>query len=173
MENFDRYYQTWYPAVYRYFSYRGLDPDGANDLASQVFERAYRAFGTFNPAKGDFPTWLFAIARNTAASHWSAAHRRAVTGLDQAEYTADPAPLPEDQVAGIEQSADLMRALAALEERERELVAMKFAGRMTNRQIAALTGLTESNVGVILYRALHRVRRILAVDAAEVNHAKR
>ena len=48
--------------------------------------------------------------------------------------------------------------LARLADRERELVALKYGAGLTNRAIAGLTGLTESNVGVILYRAVQRLR---------------
>jgi len=48
--------------------------------------------------------------------------------------------------------------VARLSDRERDLVALKFAAGLTNRRIAELTGLSESNLGVILYRAVPRLR---------------
>ena len=46
-EQFDQYY----PAVFKYFRYRGADPDTANDLAAAVFERALAKINTFDPEK--------------------------------------------------------------------------------------------------------------------------
>ena len=53
--------------------------------------------------------------------------------------------------------------MSRLSHRERDLIGLKFAGGLTNRRIAALTGLSESNVGVILYRAVRRLRTELNV----------
>ncbi|MDT3702970.1 MAG: sigma-70 family RNA polymerase sigma factor [Thermincola sp.] len=55
------------------------------------------------------------------------------------------------------------------EERERNIIALKFKAGLTNRHIAELIGLSESNVGVILYRAIRQLRSILksGVSAGE------
>lgn len=57
-----------------------------------------------------------------------------------------------------ETRAELLAAVARLSDRERDLIALKFAAGLTNRRIAELTGLSESNLGVILYRAVPRLR---------------
>jgi len=57
----------------------------------------------------------------------------------------------------VQQQADFARlsiVLARLADRDRELVALKYGAGLTNRTIAGLTGLSESNVAVILHRAL-------------------
>lgn len=54
--------------------------------------------------------------------------------------------------------AHLARLLGALPARERELVALKYGAEMSNRAIANLTGLSESNVGTILHRVVARLR---------------
>jgi RNA polymerase sigma-70 factor (ECF subfamily) len=45
-----------------------------------------------------------------------------------------------------------------LPERERELISLKYGADLNNREIAAITGLTESNVGTLLSRVLQRLR---------------
>ena len=52
----------------------------------------------------------------------------------------------------------LARLLERLPERERELIALKYGADMTNRSIARLTGLSESNVGTILHRTIQVLR---------------
>ena len=59
---------------------------------------------------------------------------------------------------------ELIEALGTLDERERDLIALKFSALVTNREIASLTGLTESNVGVILFRALRKLRAVLSAS---------
>ena len=62
----------------------------------------------------------------------------------------------------MEAQAELLAVLAHLSERERDLLSLKFAAGLTNRRIAEITGLSDTNVGVIVYRALQHLRLILA-----------
>jgi RNA polymerase sigma-70 factor (ECF subfamily) len=50
------------------------------------------------------------------------------------------------------------RALAVLEPRERDLVALKFAGGLSNVEIAKVIGLSPSNTGTKLHRAVEKLR---------------
>jgi len=61
----------------------------------------------------------------------------------------------------VERNSDferLSRLLEGLSPRERELVSLKYGGRLTNRAIARVIGLSESNVGTILHRVVSRLR---------------
>ncbi|TLN03332.1 sigma-70 family RNA polymerase sigma factor [bacterium] len=158
-------FERWYPAVFRYFRLRGADADTANDLASAAFERALANLKRFDPRKGSFAAWIFAIARNLAANQWASAASRTTLLRDDLPSAGPP---PELSLIQAQDRQELLQALAALDDRERELLAFKFASRFTNRQIAALSGLSESNVGVILYRALQRLRAHLSRQAEEV-----
>ena len=71
---------------------------------------------------------------------------------------ASTEPQPEEVAIRDETRAELLAAVARMSDRERDLIALKFAAGLTNRRIAKLTGLNESNVGVILYRAMRRLR---------------
>lgn len=62
-----------------------------------------------------------------------------------------------------EERRQLRVALRELSSRERDLVALRFSSGLTNRRIAEITGLTESNVAVILYRALRKLRERLTL----------
>ncbi|HBK54004.1 MAG TPA: hypothetical protein DDZ44_08720 [Syntrophomonas wolfei] len=57
---------------------------------------------------------------------------------------------------------ELLAALATLGDRERNIIAMRFAANLKNREIASLLGLSENNVGIIVYRSLRQLREILA-----------
>ena len=165
-EQFDRYY----PAVYKYFRYRGADPDLANDLAAAAFERALAKLSSFDPRKGSFSTWLFAIARHTAINHWKAQARRKDVSIDFVSEQSNGEPLPEDVVIQGQSLEALLVALSDLEERQREIVALKFGGALNNRQIAGLLGLTDGNVGVILYRVLQQIKEKLSMAEGQVRN---
>ena len=81
----------------------------------------------------------------------------------------DAVPL-EDSIILAQDKKQILSALASLDARAVEIVALKFGGRLTNRQVAELTDLTESNVGVILYRTLAKLRRLLTETRMEARH---
>ena len=56
----------------------------------------------------------------------------------------------------------VMRLIGELPERHRELVAMRFAGGLSYKEIAGVTGLSETNVGFILHTALKTLKRRLS-----------
>jgi RNA polymerase sigma factor (sigma-70 family) len=81
-----------------------------------------------------------------------------------------PDDLPLEQTIILEQDKTLiLLALQALDDRSREIMAFKFGSLLTNRQIAELTDLTESNVGAILYRSLLKLRTLLTAPT-EARH---
>lgn len=159
---FDRFY----PALFRYFRYRGADVDTANDLASATFERALENLTGYDPHRSQIQTWLFAIARNLSINHWKAASNHTLAPLDKDIPVPDDPPL-EQAIVLIEDKEQILSAIQKLDERAREILALKFGGPLTNRQVAGLTGLSESNVGVILYRSLLKLRTLLASGQME------
>jgi RNA polymerase sigma-70 factor (ECF subfamily) len=160
-------FERYYPAVFRYFRYRGADSETANDLASSTFEQALRNLSRYDPRKAQIQTWLFTIAHNLGINHWKAEKQTAP--LDDDLPISDDLPL-EQSLMLLEDKEQVMQALQFLDLRAREILALKFGGLLTNRQIAGLTNLTESNVGVILYRSLMKLRALLASTQAEVRH---
>ena len=60
--------------------------------------------------------------------------------------------------------AQLSALLACLAERERELVPLKYGAGLTNRAIARISGLSESNVSTILHRITSQLRAQLEND---------
>jgi RNA polymerase sigma-70 factor (ECF subfamily) len=159
-ERLEQAFDRYYPALFRYFRYRGADADTANDLASATFERALKNLAGYDPRRSQIQTWLFAIARNLSINHWKAASNHTIAPLDEDMPIPDDPPL-EQAVVLIEDKEQILSAVQTLDERAREILALKFGGPLTNRQIAGLTGLTESNVGIILYRSLLKLRTLL------------
>jgi RNA polymerase sigma-70 factor (ECF subfamily) len=164
---FEQAFERYYPAVFRYFRYRGADPETANDLASSTFEQALRNLSRYDPRKAQIQTWLFAIAHNLGINHWKAEKQTAPLDNDL--------PIPDDPALEqtlilIQDKKLILQALQSLDGRAREILALKFGGLLTNRQIAELKGLTESNVGVILYRSLLKLRILLANAQPEARH---
>ena len=155
-------YDSYFSRVYNYIRYRSGDADTADDLTAIVFEKALYNFHRYQPDRAPFSAWLFAIARNIVNSHHRRQRYRHTTPLESLpDQPADEA-LPEASLISTETSGELLVALDTLEERERDLLSLKFAAHLTNRRIAEISGLSEVNVGIIIYRALKKLRKQLA-----------
>jgi len=121
--NLDEQFDRYYPAIYKYFRYRGADSDLANDLAAGVFEAALTKLTTFNPNKGAFNTWLFAIARHLAINYWKGQARRKDIAIDSFTTCSTSELMPEEVVIREQSTEMLLMAVSGLEERECEIVA--------------------------------------------------
>ena len=162
--NFEEVYDRYFSRIYNYIRYRVLARDAADDLVSAVFEKVLDKFDSFDPARAPLEPWLFAIARNTLNDHFRRRKIRNWLSLgDREEALAAPGSVEGDAQRS-EDNARLLAALGTLEERERELIAMKFTLDQNNREIAAQTGLSESNVGVILFRAMKKLKAELGPE---------
>ena len=158
---FGTLFDLLYARVYNYVRYRCNDQASAEDLAAQTFERLLGAIGSYKPERGPFEPWLFAMARNLVTSHYRAQAVRAWLPWEWVQRLADPAPQPEEAALLRESETALLSALRKLKPQARDLLGLKYGSGLSNPQIAALTGLSEGNVAVILHRAVEALHRIL------------
>ena len=154
--DWDAVYAEQLPRVYNFFRYRLRDDALAEDLTATTFEKAWRARERYRHDLAGFATWLLAIARNVAVDHMRA--RREHAPLEAVEDASAPGT-PEEDNARASDAERLRALLARLPERDRELIALKYGSGATNRAIAKLTGLSESNVGTIVHRVVQTLRR--------------
>jgi RNA polymerase sigma factor (sigma-70 family) len=127
----------------------------AEDVTALAFERLYKSRSRLDHDRGTPRAWLFAIARNAALDELRRRRRQ-----PQGELSAD-LPGEEDSEATLEyiaRRATVRDALAALSLREREVVLLKFHGQLSNSELARALGISESNAGTRLHRALTRLR---------------
>lgn len=155
---FVQLYDLYFGRVFNYIRYRIDDPDVCDDLVSEVFERAFTGLHTYRPERGPFAGWLFGITRNAVNAYLRKTASRPTIALEAAERLAAEQPSPEGIYLQREQIQALQVALKGLDGRQRDVLGLKFAARLTNRRIAELTGLSESNVAVIAYRAIRTLQ---------------
>jgi RNA polymerase sigma-70 factor (ECF subfamily) len=153
---FEALYRDSRDDVFAYVSGLLRDRSAAEDVTALAFERALRRRRSFNPKRGTHRAWLFGIARNAALDELRRRKRQA----ELADETADPeAPDPADGAETALRRAALRRAMSGLAPRERELVALKFFAGLSNAEIAAVIGTSETNAGTRLHRVIHKLRR--------------
>lgn len=160
MAPFEDFYELYFKRVYAYVLVSVKDPALAEDLCAQAWRKAYEHINRFDAQKGDFAPWIFTIARNEINMYrrlYWVKHFFSITQAEEYLPAADKGPLQTVQEE--ERKERLLEAAAKLSARERDVISLKFYSGLNNRQIAAVTGLSESNVGTIAQRAVQKMRR--------------
>jgi RNA polymerase sigma-70 factor (ECF subfamily) len=147
---FEELYRSSRDDVYAYVAGLLRDRSAAEEVTATAFERAFRKRRRFDSRRGGPRAWLFGIARNAALDELRRRRR-------QAEL-ADPADVGRPQANQDERRAVVAAALGSLDARERELVALKFFAGLSNAELAAVLGISESNAGTKLHRVITKLR---------------
>jgi RNA polymerase sigma-70 factor (ECF subfamily) len=144
--------------VYSYVAYRVGDGPDAEDLTSETFERALRYRKSYDPRKGEPVAWLLGIAK------------RCVDGRGPRMELASESP-EEPTVGDLEEDTvrrlTVARAVDTLDERDRELIALRYGADLTARQIAELLGARTNAIEVALHRAMGRLRATFEEDDSD------
>jgi RNA polymerase sigma-70 factor (ECF subfamily) len=135
--------------------------EAAEDLTSQVFLKAARWLGDDHSA-ASIRGWLYTTARSTIVDYWREQSHYQRVPLDEVDAVlfcgpAMPAEVPRTR-------ARALRLLAALPERDREVLRLRFLHGYTAREIGEALGLTVANVRVLQMRALRRAAQLAAQD---------
>jgi len=154
-DSFDSLYERTFPKVYAYVASLLRDRSAAEDVTAQAFERAYRKRRTYRPSRGSREAWVFGIARNAALDELRKRSRRARLEGEPEDLAA---PSLEDHAELALRREAVRAALETLEDRERELVALKFMGGLSNSEIARVLGVSESSAGTKLHRTITKLR---------------
>jgi RNA polymerase sigma-70 factor, ECF subfamily len=152
--------------VYAYAAYRLGDGPDAEDVTSEVFERALRYRDSYDRSRGEPVAWLLGIASRCANAALAA---RAV-GQPQVDHAPESGSFEEETVRRL----TLAAALAQLSVRDQELIALRYGADLTAAQIARVLEAKTNAVEVALHRALERLRSILEnenADEATTPHA--
>ena len=153
--DFEALYRAARDDVYAYVATMLRDRAAAEDVTAAAFERAYRKQRTYKPARGSERAWVFGIARNAALDELRRRKRAAALVAEPADVDATP---PEDAAETALRRAAVRVALAQIDPRHRELIALKFHAGLDNAEIAAVLGVGVSNAGTQLHRAMTKLR---------------
>ena len=146
-EAFDRLYRDNYPRLVRVLYAVLGDAAAAEDCVQEAFLRAYRAWGSFRPEKPP-AAWIHQIALNTALSYRRKQKLREVGEVLRRFGRPAPVPDPADQAG----RSDLLRALSAQPPRMTAAFVMRHYHGYTNRELAAVFGVSERSIGEWLAR---------------------
>jgi RNA polymerase sigma-70 factor, ECF subfamily len=157
--DFDALYRGSRDDVFAYVLTLLRDRSAAEDVTAAAFEKAFHKQRSFDAKRGSSRAWLFGIARNGALDELRRRKRRAALHADPEDVAA---AAPEDEAEKAVRRAAVKAALQTLPAREREVIALKFHAGLDNAELAAVLGVSPSNAGTMLHRAMTKLRE--AVD---------
>lgn len=160
--NFEQVYNDYFGRVYSYIRARVYNETQADDICSEIWQAVFEKQDSFDEGKGSKEQWLFTIARNKVNSHFRLYHiKNFFSFADKEETLPSQESQPLNELDKEEDIKQLNAALSTLNEKERDLISLKFFSSLNNREISAVTSLSESNVGTILNRAMNKIRTFM------------
>jgi len=158
------------------------DAADADEAVQDAFVKSYTHLGTFREEL-PFEIWFTRILINGCLDRLKGRRRRerwiappqldpSGNERDPAEYLPSRGPSPEDQLLADERRRRLKAALGELPERQRLVFMLSHFDGRSSREVSAMTGLNESTVRVHLFRAIRRLRAVLAPGAAAAEAAR-
>jgi RNA polymerase sigma-70 factor (ECF subfamily) len=139
-------------ALFRYLCQLTSDRGLAEEILQDTLVAAWRGAAGYE-GRASVHAWLLGIARRCADDHLAG---RLTATADEADFAA-AGDLESEAIRRI----DVRAAVAELDERDRDLIALRYGADLTARQIAELLELKTNAVEVALHRALGRLRALL------------
>lgn len=149
--------------LYRTALARLGDDAGAQDAVQETMVRAWRAAGTFDPAKGSLRTWLFAILRNVVHDQWASRGRQPVPvdpqdATDRAIHPADPHIRTPDPAERVVDTDLVTRALVLVSEDQRTAIVETYLRDRSYEEVAAELGVPVSTLRSRVFHGLRHLR---------------
>jgi RNA polymerase sigma-70 factor, ECF subfamily len=160
---FEELYRAYVTRVYAFLRSQLGNAQDAEDVTSQVFMKAYEAYGRYEARHQTPAAWLFRIARNAALDHHRRAGRqdrleRAVA--NEPAPTTDPGAVAEERIL----YRELMDAVARLPARQREVIGLRHSG-LSFLEVGVLMDCSEDAAKMLYHRAIRAVRGSLPEQA--------
>lgn len=162
-EAFVELYNHFFPLIYRKIMYLTRNADATDEIVSNVFLKMFENMTQFDETRGNVFQWLSGIAGNELKMYFRSEKSKAgeVSMQDYQDFI-DEVESPEEIFSRQELNEQLWRSLERLNERERTILQLKYWLDFLNVEIAEIMGISANNVGVILNRALHKLKKYLA-----------
>lgn len=146
-------YTDFYQKVLNYVNSKVQNMTQAEDLTSDIFLKIYEKLDTFDESKSSLSTWIFTITRNTLTDYY---RTRKVFSEVPEDFRDDTCI--DDELCTSETLETLADALESLDERERDLIILRYYKGLTLTEIAERMNISYSYVKILHNKALSGMR---------------
>ncbi|HBC32485.1 MAG TPA: RNA polymerase subunit sigma-24 [Clostridiales bacterium] len=157
----EQIFDDYYDKVYAFLYVRVKNTTLAEDLASRTFLKVAEKYNTYDPLKGALSTWIFTIALNQLRSHYRVYQGKKTISLEDIENLYGDTNV-EDYILENEIKTDLQGILNDLDERQHNIVTLKYYGELSNKEISKLLNISETNVSTILNRTIKKLKSFMS-----------
>lgn len=159
--NFDDVYNEYIDRIYRFVNIKLGNKHEAEDVTSKIFEKVYLHIDDYCKEKGSLDTWIFTITRNEISSYYRTRKKTETVCIDNIGEIVDNSSSPEKYMEVKFKNKELLKAIEKLNENEKTAVAYKYGADLKNCDIAELMNISSSNVGVVLFRSMKKLKLLL------------
>jgi RNA polymerase sigma-70 factor (ECF subfamily) len=155
---FGEIYNLYFKKIYQFIYYRVGHKEAAEDLAEEVFLKAFSKIGSVLDGNS-FVGWLYQIARNIVIDYYR--QKKNVVALEDVENTLEYETNVIDIVNLESQQKILLKLLKELGAEQQIVLKLKFFEDLTNSEIAEMLHKNEGAVRVIQHRAIAKLQELL------------
>lgn len=172
---FGRLYDRYYQPVYGFLLSRTHNVEVAKDLCSETFFQALKNIRRYEPRGKPFKSWLFAIAVAQIGTYFRSRKRYLSVTIDEApelaandDYRPDVGMMADEDAFGVRQQVERLRGLLAkLNQKQQNILSMRFFSKLTVPEIAAAVKMKEGTVKSHIHRALKKLQVLMAEKPVE------
>ncbi len=155
---FGEIYNLYFKKIYRFIFYRVGHKEVAEDLAEELFLKAFGKIASISDNKA-FEGWLYQIARNLVVDYYR--QKKVTIALEEVENTLEYETNVVDVVNLEEQQRTLLKVLKELAPEQQIVIKLKFLEGLENGEIAELLHKSEGTIRVIQHRALIKLQELI------------
>ena len=149
-------YRDYHGKIYGYIRSRINSTQDAEDLTADVFVKVFEKLDSFDENKASLSTWIYTITRNTLTDYF-----RTRKILEELPESKESETSVEEDVLNAEMLERLAEGLKSLDERERDIIILRFYSGKTLREISDKMGISYAYVKILQNKAFEKMKAFL------------
>ena len=159
-EAFAQLYESHFDKIFRYVVLKIRNQAEAEDMAQQVFIKAYESIGSYQSQGVPFTAWLFRIAHNQMVDYVRKQSKKQTVPLDESLQIKDDSDVEHEVEVKIEMEKVVL-ATAKLTKAQREVISLRFAGGLSITEAAKTMRKSEGAIKALQHSAILALRKTL------------
>jgi RNA polymerase sigma factor (sigma-70 family) len=162
-KDYEKIFIAYQPRIFNFICSRVSKKEDAEDITSIVFERVLKKLRDFQWQGITITSWIYRIARNAIIDYYRKNSERQKDASVESigDFIVSNDEKIEQLIINDEEELVLYNAIRTFSEEDQYLVYYKFFEDLSNKEIAEIMNLTETNVGTRLHRLRNKIKSIL------------